>query len=309
MKPTLDLECPVCCFNSDKHRGFECLCHQVKWDLYECPECSFQFWYPPTQAAREFFERNYKDFADLSSKPALPTAQKLTLTHMPIRTGTILDIGCGDSLFLPEVRKHGFDVWGVDFNRRVIKKNKKLFRLNNLFAISIYDFALLPNLPKFDLITFFEVLEHIENPKKLILIIKNLLNKDGFIALSLPDSGMFSPWDKMLNMIPYHTAYWTPNTLRIFLAKNGFEIITMKKINRLESIALLMNTLIKFRLIKDTSLGSLKYNIDSYRTHLFFDRLSKAIKLLCRCISLPLRQFLYIVGLRPTIYVVAQHKG
>jgi len=303
------LTCPVCDRGSSGGTRFQTVRQHLKWDLLRCSECSFEFWYPLTQATREFFEETYKSFADVSSKPTLGTRHRLTLTHMPVSAGTILDIGCGDSLFLPEARRRGFDVWGVDFNRKVIEKNKTLFKLNNLFAMSVYDFALLPNLPKFDLITFFEVLEHVEDPKRFISTVRNLLKEDAFIALCLPDSKVWGPCERMLNAPPYHTAHWTADTLRMFLARNGFEIIMTKKIGRPDAVDLLMNTLVRFRLMKNTAVAPFKQKIDFYRTRSVFSYLSKAMKLLLRCVSLPLRQFLYIVGIRPAIYVIAQRKG
>lgn len=289
------LTCPVCDRKSSGGTRFQTVRQHLKWDLLRCSECSFEFWYPLTQATREFFEQTYKEFADVSSKPTLGTRHRWTLAHMPVSAGTILDIGCGDSLFLPEARRRGFDVWGVDFNRKVIEKNKTLFQIENLFAMSIYDFPSLPNLPKFDLVSFFEVLEHVDDPKKFILTVRSLLKKNGFIVLSLPDSRTFGPWERTMNAPPYHTAHWTANTLSVFLDTNGFEVVKMKRIGRPEAIGLLVSVLIKSRLIKHTAIRS-------------FDDLSNAAKFLLRCLSLPLRQFLYIAGLSPALYVVAQRR-
>lgn len=310
-----ELKCPVCNFTNGGQENFKYLYHYKQWDLYECPECTFQFWWPLGQASREFFEGSSKNFADILVKPTLDPRHKLILKLMPIKTGAVLDIGCGDKLLLPGLDRRGFDVWGVDFNRRVIEKDKKLFGLKNLYPLSIYDFALLPNLPKFDLITFFEVLEHIENPKKFILTIKNRLNNKGFIALSVPDVKMFDPWDYLANIVPYHTAYWTPETLKIFLIKNNFKIITMRKINRPDVIAFLINTLIKLKLIKKSSLASAHHNgvgikYNNLQTPLYnFPLLKKVIVFLLRITLFPLREFLYILGFRPTIFVIARAKN
>lgn len=127
-------QCPVCDCSEGRGKKFEKLRHQIRWDLLQCPECTFKFWYPPTQAVREYFEETYKAFADITSTPCLAESHKLMLKSMPVKSGSIMDVGCGDKLFLPEANKMGFDVWGLDFNRKVIDKNKALFNLPNYHA-------------------------------------------------------------------------------------------------------------------------------------------------------------------------------
>ncbi|XOA42576.1 MAG: class I SAM-dependent methyltransferase [Candidatus Nealsonbacteria bacterium] len=313
MNTNQKLECAVCGFASTSQK-FNHVYHRKKWDLYECPECTFQFCWPMEQAPQDFFEKNYKGFGDITVKPTLDPRHKLLLKTLPIKTGAVLDIGCGDKLLLPELRNCGFDVWGVDFNRKVIEKNSKLFKLKNLYALPIYDFALLPNLPKFDLITFFEMLEHIENPKKFILTIKKLLNNEGFVALSVPDAKIFGPREKLANSIPYHTAYWTNDTLKIFFSKNGFEIITMKKINRPDPITFLVNILIKIGVIKRTFSSS---SYDDWVGNAFqiplrgSNSLFKKITVfLLKIITFPLRETLYFLNInRPTFFIIAQLKN
>jgi len=307
------LECAVCGFISTNQK-FKHVYRRKKWDLYECPECTFQFCWPMEQAPQDFFEKSYKDFGNISVKPTLDPRHKLLLKMLPIKTGTILDIGCGDKLLLPKLREDGFNVWGVDFNRKVIEKNSKLFKLKNLYALSIQDFALLPSLPKFDLITFFEVLEHIENPKKFILIIKKLLNNKGFVALSVPDAKMFGQREKLVNSIPYHTAYWIENTLKTFFSKNGFKIIVMKRINRPDPATFLINILINLRVIKRTSSAS---NYDNWSGNVFQiplrgskSLLKKITVFLFKIITFPLREVLYFLNInRPTFFIIARLKN
>jgi 2-polyprenyl-3-methyl-5-hydroxy-6-metoxy-1,4-benzoquinol methylase len=228
---------------------------------------------------------------------------------MPISAGAILDIGCGDSLFLSEAQKRGFEVWGVDFNRRVIEKDRALLRLNNLFPMSIYEFARQADIPKFDLVTFFEVLEHMEDPRRFIGTIRNLLKENAFIAFCLPDSNMFGPCERKLNTAPYHTAYWTDKTVRTFLAKNDFEIVMMKRIHRPDTLMLMVNMLTRIKLIKESSIVSFMQDIGSSMTHQSANYAVRAAIFLLQCLSLPLRELLYVVGRRPVIYGIARRRG
>jgi 2-polyprenyl-3-methyl-5-hydroxy-6-metoxy-1,4-benzoquinol methylase len=303
-------QCPVCDFAEGKGEKFEKLRHQLRWDLFKCPECTFQFWYPPIQATREYFEETYKAFADINSTPFLAESHRLMLKNMPIKSGSIMDVGCGDKLFLPEADKRGYDVWGLDFNRKVIEKNKALFNLPHYYAKSIFDVHSVEGLPKFDMITFFELLEHVEEPKRFLGTIRELLTDDGFIALSVPDLNRFGPWELKTNIAPYHTAYWTPEIVTKFLNNHGFNVVKIQKINRPDSVSMMMNLLIRLRIInvKDPD-----YNI-AKTTTAGTPAKKRSMKSLFRIafqwVTIPLTEFLYMItSLRPAIFVIAQRKN
>jgi 2-polyprenyl-3-methyl-5-hydroxy-6-metoxy-1,4-benzoquinol methylase len=303
------LECPVCGLSGIEGKDFVVSNQRTGLDnnhynLYRC-KCSFKFWYPFAQINRDFFEKNYNDHSDLKSKPSLGENHKLVLSYLPINSGRALDIGCGDKLLLPTLSSKGFDVWGVDFNRRVIEKNKIIFGLKNLYALSIYEFASLANLPKFDVITFLEVLEHVE-PGRFITTIRKLINRNGYIALSIPDSDMFGIYEREVNSPPYHTAYWNPGILRLFLENNGFKVLKIKKIGRVDFRSFFMNTMINLKLIRfKCGVNSSGYFEKSINANA---GVKKIIKSTLQLVTFPLRQFLYYLGFRPNIFVLAQAK-
>ena len=53
---------------------------------------------------------------------------------------------------------------------------KERFGLENVYAVSFEDFLKRTDLPSFDIITFFEVIEHLDKPLEFILSVKRLLN-------------------------------------------------------------------------------------------------------------------------------------
>lgn len=278
-----------------------------KYSLWCCPVCNFQIWWPLGQAPREYFEQSYASFADTAHPPTLEARHKMLLDCLPIARGSVLDVGCDDSLMLLELQKKGFGVWGIDFNLRVIEKDKALIGISNLYPISIYDVVSLKNVPKFDLISFFELLEHIEDPKRFISTIRGLLKNDGYIALSIPDSKMFGLWDFTSNIPPYHTTYWTPKSLVVFLVTHGFEVKLMRKIERPDVLVLVANILMRLGIIKRNPITiASSANTPAPAASSQKTKLKKIIKKTLFVISLPLREFLYFVGSRPTIFVIAQ---
>ena len=102
-----------------------------------------------------------------------------------------LEIGPGHGLFLLQALKllkknTNYEV--VDISKTSIQITRSIvnFLLNNKKKVNytvknIYDFG---NSDKFDFITMGEVLEHVENPKKILKKLNQLINKDGSIYLS-----------------------------------------------------------------------------------------------------------------------------
>lgn len=147
------------------------------------------------------------------------------------KRGAVLDLAVGEGALSCELNNLGFDVVGGDLN-------KDNFKLHGDIPFIQYD--LNKQLPigekKFDYICAIEIIEHIENPYKLIRDCNSLLKKNGLLIISTPNitnyksrltfllfgrfSGFF-PHDKItsghINPIPF----WE---LKDILEENGFGI-------------------------------------------------------------------------------------
>ncbi|GAH15828.1 unnamed protein product, partial [marine sediment metagenome] len=99
----------------------------------------------------------------------------------------LLDIGCGLGAFLSKAKKRGYKVFGIDINRDTVAVAKKRYGLEGVYAIDekeLYDHFIFK---KFDVITFFEVLEHLDDPTQFIVRVKKILKCGGYIVLSVPN--------------------------------------------------------------------------------------------------------------------------
>jgi cyclopropane fatty-acyl-phospholipid synthase-like methyltransferase len=98
----------------------------------------------------------------------------------------ILDIGSAMGLFCDEAMKMGFRSEGVEISSYAREFSSQAFRIK-VWA-DIEECA-----GKFDAITLWFVLEHMNDPLSWIKKVSNLLNEGGIIALSVPNSaGAFS---------------------------------------------------------------------------------------------------------------------
>lgn len=99
----------------------------------------------------------------------------------------ILDLGCGDGTRLSYISKNKKDCIGVDISKKAINIAKKQypkceFRVMNLEHLSFRD-------NNFDLVYSAFVLEHLDNPEKVISEAIRVLKKSGLLILMAPNYG------------------------------------------------------------------------------------------------------------------------
>ena len=75
----------------------------------------------------------------------------------------LLDIGTGTGLFVGEAQRRRFDAWGVDYDARTIEWGSSQ-GIPNLVATPIKAFLDAQHAGSWDVVTLFEVLEHVDDP-------------------------------------------------------------------------------------------------------------------------------------------------
>jgi len=139
----------------------------------------------------------------------------------------LLDVGCGNGIFISEAKKAGYDAWGIDFDKANITLAKTRYGLEKVFCMSVED--ALKNLGKnsFDIVTFFEVLEHLDSPVEFLRDVKGLLAPGGVIALSVPNRERFLDTLGAGDAPPNHLTKWNAESLKCFLERMGFTVISL----------------------------------------------------------------------------------
>ena len=140
----------------------------------------------------------------------------------------VLDVGCSYGAFVNFAIQQGCDAYGIDFNDEHIKAGQSLLGLGErLIAGDIKSLCIKKDWDqKFDLVTLFEVIEHVENPKEIIQSIHTLLAEGGLLALSCPNEARWQPVGRVfVDYPPHHLTRWRPDTMRMFLEKQGFKHI------------------------------------------------------------------------------------
>lgn len=198
--------------------------------LQKCKNCGFVFIYKiPTKEELDTYYATYAYSGDdYISEITIKRYNELLDSFEPFRqTNKLLDIGCGRGYFLEVAKKRGWQVYGTEYSQKAIEIciNKGFSMNQGKLNENNY------SLEEFDIITSFEVIEHINNPLEEISIIKKLLRKEGLFYCTTPNFNSLSRYylKAEYNIIcyPEHLSYYTKNTLKYLLNNNGF---TLKKI-------------------------------------------------------------------------------
>jgi SAM-dependent methyltransferase len=144
------------------------------------------------------------------------------------KKGRLLDIGCGNGNFLATARDRGFEVTGIEPDQPAVQFAKEHYQLKDVFAQSPEDFRRTNPDAKFDVVTFFEVLEHQEDPQAFLQIADSFLKTDGCIGLSVPNRNRWQIGVDTLDYPPNHLTRWSPLALQNFLERNAFEVLSIQ---------------------------------------------------------------------------------
>jgi len=96
-----------------------------------------------------------------------------------------------------------------------------------------YEYAKEKNL-KFDIITFFEVLEHQDKPREFLEMVKGLLKEGGYIAGSVPNRNRLfveMDWECFRDYPPDHFLRFSKPSLEKALSFSGFKYIEVYKLD------------------------------------------------------------------------------
>lgn len=215
------MKCPICLQNIN----LKLVLKRENYQQFLCPSCDVVFTDPMESPGAEWYEKaEIYEYAKivLPEKPAWYHQQ--FLKKGKAQGKTLLDIGCGLGHFLYSAKNLGCEVYGIDFDRRSVELAKKHFFLENIFPQTLGKFIAQNSDKRFDFVTFFEVLEHLDNPAEFLESVKLLLNPGSEIVLSVPNRNRKIDPLGDGDLPPNHLTKWSSTALSKFLTQHGFEI-------------------------------------------------------------------------------------
>jgi len=147
-----------------------------------------------------------------------------------VRPGKLLDIGSGDGRFVHHMALHGWDATGLDFSPAAQKFANTLHSRAQFLQGSLDDYDFPPR--SLDLITLWQVLEHIGEPRTLLRRCHGLMKPGGMLVASVPNiDGLSSrlTGERWWGLdVPRHLVHYTPSTLRSSLERAGFRVVHIR---------------------------------------------------------------------------------
>lgn len=278
-RSTTKAVCGICgkddktlCFEADIKRGDGC------YDISFCRRCQVGFTVPfPSSEvlSRLYASGSYRSDDGTRFNTVLEsfvryfTAGKAgRIRKFHTGRGSLLDIGCGRGLFLDIMKKEGWRVAGVEFNKETASYANKVYEINVMTPQAMMT---LPD-ESFDVITIFHVLEHMPDPAAVLRTCVKLLKKHGLLVIAVPNMASLqaslgkSNWFHL--DIPYHLYHFTLNGLQRLLLENSMKIEKVHQFDVEQNIFGWLQTLLNVSGIKNNLLYNLLKKPDLRRIEL-----------------------------------------
>ena len=149
---------------------------------------------------------------------------------------TVLDIGCYTGSLISGLSQTGFsDVYGVDVDSHAVARGQKLYPALEA-RITSYDGVTLPFAEAtIDVVTMFDVLEHIPNVEKFLSQqVQRVLKPGGTLVFQTPNKYTNIPWEILIHKSftkyrSYHMSLQSYRSLTRLLQAAGFMDIKIGK--------------------------------------------------------------------------------
>ena len=239
-------ECPACGADDNKFKY-----EKLGFEYSECLNCKTFFMNPrPNEEALEWFYKhsvNYQFWNDhifpktdeiRKKNIFLPRVERMVhyLKKFSPDANSIIEIGCAFGSFLELATKNwSFEkVVGVEPTPGLAKtaRNKGI----NVIEEVIENIEITDSM-KFDVLTNFEVIEHLGSPISFITKCSDLLKRNGILMLSCPNGAGFdfSILGKECNSLDHeHLNYFNSSSIEILLNRAGFELLEVSTPGKLD---------------------------------------------------------------------------
>jgi SAM-dependent methyltransferase len=229
----IEINCPAC--------GSPVLLYQFtknSFNYVQCKECETLFVnprpaykdlmkiYADSPSTRFWVADFFLPMADVRREKIFSPRADFVAERFPdMRSGRAADIGAGFGLFLEEMKLR----WPAsDFV--AIEPSIDMAKICREKGLSVLETTLEdvdPN-ERFDLMTAFELFEHLQDPIPFVEKVYSLLNPGGYLFLTTLNGLGFDIqilWERAKSVFPpHHLNFFNPRSMEMLLTQNGFEI-------------------------------------------------------------------------------------
>lgn len=220
--------CPVC--GSTKRELTIPLPEEL--NIYQCQDCTLAYVDPFPVYSGDVYEKTYfdKSLAAYDSMRGYRIKrfgmERIALIQKYVKQGKLLDVGCGVGWFLEAAKTEGFEIFGQEISKELGEYTSELL------GIKVFSEELTDINEKFDVITMFDLIEHVMDPKLLVEQSKKLLNPGGIIVAFTPNYDslgiQFLKENSSLVCPPAHLTYFTKESVQKLASDTGLELVHLE---------------------------------------------------------------------------------
>lgn len=210
------------------------------YTIHRCRDCGLGFLWPQGDEVAQkaiyseaYFRsqdpigQGYADYASEADNHRRTFRDRLRLMGDRTGRGRLLDVGAATGFFVEQAIAAGWNAEGIEFSPWAARYAREVVgvpvREGTLEGAGFEAAA-------FDVVTMWEVIEHLPDPREVLNEIRRVLAPGGMLYLSTPDAGSavarglgkrWLGWKK----IPEHLFYFDRPSLTQLLTSCGFEVL------------------------------------------------------------------------------------
>ncbi len=203
--------------------------HGIGLGLYQCPSCGLvQLDCEPVAYYREVIRSGgyTTTMARLRREQYSHLIQRYHLEGKKF-----LEVGCGRGEFLQMLGEFAVDAYGIE-QRRELADTARASGLQVFDGFTETADTVLGDKGPYDVFLSFNFLEHQPEPGVMLTCIRNNLSDSGMGLITVPSLEYILQYDGYYELIRDHIAYYTFETLRYLLERNGFAVLEEEVVNR-----------------------------------------------------------------------------
>jgi SAM-dependent methyltransferase len=168
-------------------------------------------------------ELEHEDYF-VQNRPEFHRTLRLARQH---RLRRVLDVGCGSGIFLDLARQSGRETCGLELNSAAAAKARA--KGHEVFDCMLHELSRGDVAGGFDLITFFQVIEHVPQPVTLLRQAAALLNPEGRISVAVPSA------KGVLRLVPFDPHQWPPHHMSRWRSRDLKQLACAAELKTVES--------------------------------------------------------------------------
>lgn len=244
------MQCLLC------HIPIERYLHKNGYWIYRCPQCGLgetDLKKNYTKFVKEFYSEGYYEgdptrsaYADYElDKPLIVRNMHKFLSFIADRkpSGKLLDVGCAFGYVVELARARGYDAYGFDPSAFAAGKAGELVGADRIQEGTIQEVTYEKG--TFDVITMFDVFEHLQEPLEDMKKLRTLLKPDGIMIVATGDTQSIAArvmkrrWTFFIP--PQHIFFFNRSNVVTLLRQAGLKAVGWKRVGKWLSLGYVLH--------------------------------------------------------------------